>query len=617
MRIGVILGLVLGLQLWGVEKSLTRTDVRLTMREIFSYHVENKELSTEIVRRTLKIYIEQFDPQKLYLTQDEVDIYLNPSYSLVNRVIDGYFSDDISVFESMNQIFVNAVARSRSYRRAMVSELVASEEYATPPDLQKYAESPDKLKERVYQHLSSKLKANMDTKKKQAAFVMWQRRVERYEKGYLSADTHHITLHALRAMARSLDAHTGYYSPQEAAEIRSSLQKEFEGVGVVFREEIDGVYVGGLVPGSPASRSEMIEVGDILVGVDGCDVDALPYDEVLDKLRGPVGASVKLTFLRGAKKIQVELKREKIALNEERVSVSFEKVSDGVIGKLTIPAFYDNGRDIALDTDLKEALRFLEKSGPIRGLILDLRENTGGFLTQAVKVAGMFIPNGLIVISKYSNGETRYTRDIDGRKTYEGPLLILTSKMSASASEIVAGALQDYGAALIIGDSRTFGKGSMQYQTITDDKAKAFYKVTVGRYYTASGRSPQIEGVKADIVIPSPLANVNVGERYLKYPLSGDQLDQVSPTSQGGFRSFENPVPYLKMKESPSRKMLSTLVKNSQQRLAKDPDFQSFLKMIDGKGSAPKRGENWGEEDLQLREAVKIIQDMLFLANNP
>lgn len=617
MRAVVVLMLMWTLQLRGVDKPLVKSDVRLTMREMFSYHVENKELSPEIVRRTLRIYIEQFDSQKLYLTQEEVNSYLNPSYSLISQIIDGYFSDDISVFEKINQIFVNAILRSRAYREEMVSYLVAQGEPMPAPDLQKYAETPEQLKERVWQHLSSKLKANMEVKKKQGAFVMWQRRVERYEKGYLAADTHSITLHVLRAMARSLDAHTGYYSSQEAAEIRSSLQKEFEGVGVIFKEEIDGVYVGGVVPGSPAARSLMVEPGDILIAIDGCEVEALPYDEVIEKLRGGVGSTVKLKFLRSGQQVNVELKREKIAMNEERLSVSFERVADGVIGKLVIPAFYDNGRNIALDLDLKEALRFLEKNGPIRGLILDLRDNTGGFLTQAVKVAGMFIPNGLIVISKYSNGETRYTRDIDGRKTYEGPLLVLTSKMSASASEIVAGALQDYGAALIIGDARTFGKGSMQYQTITDDKAKAFYKVTVGRYYTASGRSPQIEGVKADIVIPSELAHINVGEKFLKYPLSGDQLDQVNPGAQGGFRSFENPVPYLKMRESPCRKMLAKLAKNSEERLAKDPDFQIFLKKMEGKTASPKRGENWGVDDLQLREAVKIIQDMLFLANNP
>ena len=615
MRVGVTLLLVWAFQLWGAEKLLVKTDVRMTMREMFSYHVENKELSPEIVRRTLRIYIEQFDAQKLYLTQEEVSVYLNPSYSLISQIIDSYFSDDISVFEKMNQIFVNAILRSRQYREEMVARLVTQGEPLPSPDLQKYAETPQELQERMEQYLASKLKANMDVKKKQVAFVMWQRRVERFEKGYLTADTHHITLHALRAMARSLDAHTGYYSAQEAAEIRSSLQKEFEGVGVVFREEIDGVYVGGIVQGSPAARSSAIETGDLLIGIDGCEVDSLPYDEVLDKLRGGVGSTVTLKFQRGKETVSVELKREKIAMNEDRLSVSYERVGDGVIGLLTIPAFYDNGRNIALDIDLKEALRFLEKQGKVRGLILDLRDNTGGFLTQAVKVAGMFIPNGLIVISKYSNGETRYTRDIDGRKTYEGPLLVLTSKMSASASEIVAGALQDYGAALIIGDSRTFGKGSMQYQTITDDKAKAFYKVTVGRYYTASGRSPQIEGVKADIVVPSEMANANIGERFLKYPLSGDQLEHVSPGSQGGFRSFENPVPYLKMRESPCRKMLGTLVKNSEMRLAKDPDFQLFLKQVDG--SAPKqRKENSGVVDLQLKEAIRIIQDMLLLANN-
>src|SRR5262249_53796114 len=158
------------------------------------------------------------------------------------------------------------------------------------------------------------------------------------------------------------------------------------------------------------------------------------------------------------------------------------------------------------------------------GLVLDLRENAGGFLSQAVKVSGIFLSNGIVVISKYSRGDVHFLRNIVGRSYFNGPLVILTSKMSASASEIVAQALQDYGVGIVVGDERTFGKGSIQYQTVTDMSTDLFFKVTVGKYYTASGRTTQIEGVKTDIVVPTHYAPYHIGERYLEYPLSADKV---------------------------------------------------------------------------------------------
>ena len=154
----------------------------------------------------------------------------------------------------------------------------------------------------------------------------------------------------------------------------------------------------------------------------------------------------------------------------------------------------------------------LKSQGNLRGLILDLRSNSGGFLSQAVKVAGLFISDGVIVISKYSNGEEKFYRDVDGKTVYDGPLVVLTSKATASAAEIVAQALQDYGVALVVGDEHTYGKGTIQTQTVTDNRSTSYFKVTVGKYYTVSGHTPQKEGVKADIVVPGRWSKEKIGE---------------------------------------------------------------------------------------------------------
>ncbi len=203
--------------------------------------------------------------------------------------------------------------------------------------------------------------------------------------------------------------------------------------------------------------------------------------------------------------VKVDLKREKIIMENERLVFSAEPFADGYIGKLTLPSFYESSDSNSCEADIRKAITELKKKGKVLGLVLDLRNNLGGFLSQAVKVSGLFMTSGVVVISKYAEGQVQYLRNLDPRIHYAGPLVILTSKLSASAAEIVAQALQDYGVGLVVGDERTYGKGTIQYQTVTDTSAASFFKVTVGRYYTVSGRSTQIEGVKADIVVPTAL----------------------------------------------------------------------------------------------------------------
>ncbi|MBM3192098.1 MAG: PDZ domain-containing protein, partial [Chlamydiae bacterium] len=398
-------------------------------------------------------------------------------------------------------------------------------------------------------------------------------------------------------------------------------KKQFHGIGVVLRENEEGVYIADLITGGPAYASGLLKVGDIVTAIDGQLIQEMSFDEVLERLRGEENSSVELSIQRTAAEFSVvRLKRQKIVLHEERLSYSYEPYADGVIGKIVLPGFYDNGEGVNSEKDLREAIRELKVLGPVYGIVIDLRENSGGFLSQAVKVAGLFITKGVIVISKYSDGEIRYMRDLDGRLYYQGPLVLLTSKASASAAEIVAQALQDYGVAIIVGDERTYGKGSMQYQTVMEESAKVYFKVTVGRYYTISGRSTQIEGVLADVVVPTVFSPYNIGERYLEFPLPSDQLDLESVSIKGFQKKY---LPTLQVKETEWKAMIPLLKANSEKRLTKDENFQSFLRKI--RGGAPvespyhqgrKKGgqtHDFGVEDLQVKESVNILKDMIYL----
>ncbi len=393
-----------------------------------------------------------------------------------------------------------------------------------------------------------------------------------------------------------------------------SLEKQFEGVGVVLSEGIDGVMIAELIKGSPAELSGQIQVNDLLVEIDGLPTDRTSFEDVLEMLKKKDRGEIILGFKRfdlqtqREKFFRVPLRKRPIVMKEERIQTGYEKFGDGIIGKISLHSFYESSDGISSEKDIKDAIRSFREKGELHGLVLDLRENSGGFLSQAVKVAGLFVSNGVIVISKYGKGEVHYLRNIVGRSFFNGPLVVLTSKMSASASEIVAQALQDYGVAIVVGDERTFGKGSIQYQTVTDEKADIFFKVTVGRYYTVSGKSTQIDGVIADIVVPTQYAPYNIGERYLEYPLSPDQvaaayIDPLTDLDEKTRKLFQQRyLPYVQRVVPFWKKMLPALRKNSAYRMAHDPKFQTFLKKQDKmKARAGSLPVNTIDDQIQMR----------------
>ncbi len=621
-------------RLIALPEQLKKNDIRPTLEELLSYHVEYKELNPLLVKRSFKSYIEQFDAPKMYLLYGEVKPYLELSSSEVEGILSDYAAERYTEYEKLSDLISKAVLRARAFRQEAAAELIAQgepQEIGQGEMFFQYPTTADQLKSRIKIQMARLLlseKRSSDPKywtsdRRAKILSLYEKRYARYENSYLSGGSkseHYFAMHLLKAMAKSLDAHTAYFSPEEAFEMRASLEKQFEGVGIVLREGVDGVEVTDLVKGGPAARSGKIQPGDFLVSIDGKSVVNASYDEVLERLKGGPTKEVTIGLKRLSTKgdessYQVSLKREKILMQEERVQFKEEAFGDGIIGKLVLPSFYESTDAPSCEMDLREALKEMKKKGKLMGLVLDLRENLGGFLNQAVRVAGLFISSGVVVISKYSQGEVQYMRNVDPRVYYNGPLVILTSKASASAAEIVAQALQDYGVGIVVGDTRTYGKGTIQYQTVTDDDAAAFFKVTVGRYYTVSGRSTQINGVQADIVVPTEFAPYNIGERYLEYPLPNDQMpaayaDPLTDVDAQAKLWFQrNYLPYIQKKESLWTQMLPTLKANSSYRIERDPNFKLFLQQLNGQPLA--KGQNWGVEDLQMAEAVHIVQDMI------
>lgn len=637
---------------FAANRSLKFDDIPKVMERFFVFHIENKELTTTIVRRSMKLYIENFDPEKVYLLEGEVAPYIKMSEKRAREVVERLKARNYQDFLELNGVIQESIVRGQAVRVLLARELSHQSDIGVregggvPPN--GYAVSNEELVERqegrmvrFYQYHKSR--SQLDTMERKAkVFELFERKVQRLEGNYLFLTGHDLpmnpervenllTMRILKAFAKSLDTHTSFFSPEEAFEMRMTLEKQFEGVGVVLSEGIDGVMIADLIKGSPAEQSGQIQVNDLLVEIDGVSTDAAPFEQVLEMLKKRDRNEIILGFKRVESKNQqffrVPLLKRAISMNEERMQVGYERVEGGIIGKIALHSFYESSEGISSEKDIKEAIRSFREKGELLGLVLDLRNNSGGFLSQAVKVAGLFMSNGVVVISKYGKGEVHYLRNIVAKAYYNGPLVVLTSKMSASASEIVAQALQDYGVALIVGDTQTFGKGSIQYQTVTDANADLFFKVTVGRYYTPSGKSTQIDGVIADIVVPSQYAPYRIGEKYLEYPLKQDSthsalVDPLSDLDEKTQKLFQlRYMPYTQRVVTFWKKMLPVLKESSAQRIMNNPAFREFNKRV---ASVATRADalppntideqlQVGKEDLQMIEAVHIVKDMIGL----
>lgn len=647
-RCFLVLFLLLSCSLVAEPKYLSSSDVRTTMNKLFDYHIDYTSMTPDIIKRSFKIYLNDFDSGHVYLTQDEVRTYLYPNDHMVHAVMKDYEKDRFSTYFALEETIRNSITRAREWRAEweadparLVFEAQKMHKKVTPHTA--FASSKRDLKHRHYQRVLLLIAFQIEEQKitncegcEQKIVALCEKQISTHEDTYFGINDqgkpystleqeHHIVLRTIKSLAHSLDAHTSYFSPEEAYSMRVQLEKGMCGIGVVLREGIDGIMIHDMLCGGPADSCGKLQVGDTIVEVDGESVQGASFRHVLDIMRGQEGTETKLGIARRdplnkVEYFQISLKRAKIALEEKRVDVTAQPYGDGYIGTITLHSFYEGQNGISSEKDIRKAILDLQEKGPLHGLVFDMRDNTGGFLSQAIKVSGLFITSGVVVISKYSDGEIKYYRVVDGERLYDGPLVVLVSKGSASATEIVAQTLQDYGVAIVVGDERTYGKGTIQHQTVTDDASNAFFKVTVGRYYTPSGKSTQVAGVRSDIVVPTPLHFAEIGESYLDFPLPADSVDaafddpltDIDPFAKRWFAKYYSPT--VQQPDTKWASYLPALRRNSERRIAQNKNYQHFLKEI--KEKLEPLG-TYGTNDLQLEESINIVKDMIYFSTQP
>lgn len=412
----------------------------------------------------------------------------------------------------------------------------------------------------------------------------------------------------LNALAHVYDPHSDYFGAEEAKNFSISMNLSLVGIGATLEGSDNGCKIRELVPGGPAARSGRLHPGDQIVSVaqDGkepVDIANMPLSRAIELIRGVKGTAVELTIVpadasgEATRKI-VRIVRDEVRLEEQQAKAQIVDLpgADGQtmrLGVIDLSSFYE-GTDRAHRSATADVARLVQKlkAEGVRGIVLDLRHNGGGSLEEAIKLTGLFIRSGPVVQTRGPAGDIEIGSDNDPSELYTGPMVVLTSRLSASASEIFAGALQDYGRALIVGDSSTFGKGTVQtilpLTTIlkkngvaSADNAGAL-KVTIRKFYRPSGASTQLQGVKADIVLPSTTDLNEIGESAMKDPLPWD----TEPSTRFAKEDRVQPV-------------LEALRARSAQRVATEPGF-SWIR-----GEIALRHKSAATKSVSLNEAER------------
>ncbi len=368
----------------------------------------------------------------------------------------------------------------------------------------------------------------------------------------------------LNAFAREIDPHTSYLSPRAAKAFQESMNLSLEGIGATLSMEDDVTTIKSLVPGAPAARSKRIAVNDKIVGVGqgekGVIEDVIGWrlDDVVDKIKGKKGSKVRLEIEpeKGGKTKIITLVRDKVRIEDSAAKLTMKKVDGKNIAVIKIPTFY-----IGLTNDVRKLLAQM-KAKKADGLIIDLRENGGGSLTEVIELSGLFIKDGPIVQVRDAFDRIRVHEDPEADKSiYDGKLMVMINRHSASASEIFAAAMQDYNRGIIVGQ-QTFGKGTVQQSRSLnfvydlDQDPLGFIQYTIQKFYRIDGGSTQIKGVEADIKFPEIINATKTGESFEDNALPWDKIPAANYKVAGH-----------------ARDAVDELTKKHEERTAKEPEF--------------------------------------------
>lgn len=556
----------------------------LIARQLQFTHFRDLGISDELSGDVFDAYLDYLDGQRIYLSQDDIAKFDKIRTQLGSALKTGQLQPGFDIYNLVQQRIIERLqfALETIDKGIDTLDFSANESILvdrSKADWESNAEALDDLW--VKRIKNAVLAQRLNGAEDEAIVETLRRRYEGQLKRAYQARSEDAFQAYMNAFTGMWDPHTSYFSPRTSENFNINMSLSLEGIGAVLQSDNEYTKVVRLVPGGPASKQGQLEPADRIVSVaqeDEKPVNVIGWrlDEVVDLIRGPRNSTVTLEVIPANASDEtiteiIAIKRDEVKLEEQSASKDTIRLERGgkeyTIGVITIPTFYADFQAMqagdpnykSTTRDVRNLIAELEADG-VDGLVMDLRNNGGGALHEANDLVGLFIDKGPTVQIRNANNDVQVLNDEDPSVTYDGPLVVLTNRMSASASEIFAGAIQDYGRGLVVG-SQTFGKGTVQAVRPLNHGQ---LKITQSKFYRVSGGSTQHKGVIPDIEIPSRIDKTRIGEDALDHALPWDQIEAVPHTRYFDFSGI-----------------IDELRKRHEERFSTNPEFSLLQQEID------------------------------------
>jgi carboxyl-terminal processing protease len=630
------------------HRRVTQIVTTLLQRNHYEKRALNDEMSSEVFDR----YLEKLDYNKLYFLASDIAEFEMYRYELDEVLRSGQVNVAFDIFNRYQQ-------RAEERLKYVFEQLEKPFDFSTDEVLEldrkdaPWAKTSEELDDLWRKRLKDQaLSLKLAGKDEEGIRKTLRNRYKRLAKNIAQSQSEDVYQIFMNSFAESFDPHTNYFSPKDFDDFKIRMSQSLEGIGARLVSEDDYTKVVEIIPGGPADKSGLLHPNDKIIGVgqdyDGEIVDVVGWriDDVVQLIRGKKGTVVRLQIIPqnakpGAPPDTIALVRDKIKLEDQSAKMDTIRVNhngeEQLFGVIEIPTFYSDfdamrrgERDYkSTYRDVKKLLEEL-KAMNVDGVIIDLRRNGGGYLNEAVDLTGLFIEKGPVVQVRYSDGRKEIEEDNNPAVVYDGPLAVLVDRLSASASEIFAAAIQDYGRGFIVG-SQTFGKGTVQRpidlnRFVRDPDIKlGQLKLTIAKFYRVNGHSTQHAGVTPDIEFPSRFAAMDIGESSQKNALVWDQIEGVS------YKKVEDLTPYV----PEIQKQVNLRLRNNPQYLklldeverVKKQKMQKVVSLNEAKRRAElnenKKDEESDENDIErpsdkhkdlvLTESAHILGDFVIL----
>ena len=553
-------------------------------RNLLLSHYRKQDIDKQLSAKVFDNYLNTLDGQRLYLLQSDIDEFEPYRYRLHGALKTGQLEPGFRIYNRYLERVIQRLRKQLAFVENGLSQLNfdADEYILTNREETPWAQNEDELDDVWRRRIkSAALSIVLGGETLDDARDTLRKRYENQLKRNLQVRSEDAFQAYMNAFTTVYDPHTNYLSPRSSENFNINMSLSLEGIGAVLQADNEYTKVVRLVPGGPAQKQGQLKPADRIVGVAQGDDEMINVvgwrlDEVVDLIRGPKRSVVRLEVMPAESKIETDTKeirivRDQVKLEDQAASSNILKIERNgltrTVGVIDIPTFYADFQGMqrgdpnykSTTRDVLKLLREMQAEQNLDGLVIDLRGNGGGSLDEANRLTGLFIPRGPTVQIRGANDRVEIMEDPDPELVYGGPLIVLVDRLSASASEIFAGAIQDYGRGLIMG-SPTFGKGTVQSVRPLNHGQ---LKITQAKFYRISGASTQHKGVVPDIIVPDTVDRSKVGEDALEHALKWDAIEAAKYMHADVIQNLKD-----------------VLAQKHEQRFSKHPEYKILMEEI-------------------------------------